>query len=452
MSNQEGRHREGWASPSPQGSPPAEQKPSPAKPQEGRHRESWTNPSPPATQPAGPKPEPSKPRKRKGLVILVVCVLLAIGALLGFRGCSAASAKKKAAAAAAKGPPPVPVGVETVKQKDVPIYLDGLGTVQAFNTVTIRSRVDGQLDKVAFVEGQDVKIGDLLARIDPKPFETQVAQAEGKKAQDEAQLVNAKIQLKRDAELLFQKILAQQDYDTQKASADQFEAAVKSDQAAIDSAKVQLAYTTITSPLDGRTGVRQVDQGNIVHATDSNGLVVITQLRPISVAFTLPEQTLADIQKQMAQGELKVVAVDRDNSTVLDEGKLAVVDNEIDTTTGTIRLKASFPNANLKLWPGQFVNPRLLLTTRQGVVVPESVIQRGPEGSYAFLIQGEQTNLTVKVQPIKVGPIEAGDALIEEGLQAGQRVVVDGQYRLQSGSRVKVRAAGKAEDSNADQP
>lgn len=423
--------------------------------QQGRHHEGSSNENQPSRgiQPAAPPPEPAKPRRRTGLIVVIICVVLGLGILWGVRSYSASAAKKKAAAAAAKGPPPVPVGAGTVKQKDVPIYLDGLGTVQAFNTVTIHSRVDGQLEKVTFVEGQDVHAGDVLARLDPKPFETQVAQAEGKKAQDEAQLANARVQLKRDAELLFQKILAQQDYDTQKALADQFEAAVKADQAAIDSAKVQLAYTTIASPLDGRTGVRQVDQGNIIHANDSNGLVVITQLRPISVVFTLPEQTLAEIQKQMSQGELKVVAVDRDNTTVLDEGKLAVIDNEIDTTTGTIRLKASFPNANLRLWPGQFVNPRLLLTTRKGgLVVPESVIQRGPEGSYAFLIQGEQTNLTVKVQPVKVGQIEAGEALIEEGLQAGQRVVVDGQYRLQAGSRVKVRSAGKPGDGEVEQP
>ncbi len=423
--------------------------------QEGRHREGLGNhsESPQGSQPAAPVSPPVKSRGGKLLVAVIIFVVLGLGVLWGVRSYSAASAKKKAAAAAAKGPPPVPVGAGTVTRKDVPIYLDGLGTVQAFNTVTIHSRVDGQLEKVAFVEGQDVHEGDVLARIDPKPFETLVAQTEGKKAQDDAQLGNARVQLKRDADLLLQKIIAQQDYDTQKALTDQLEAAVKADQAAIDSAKVQLAYTTIASPLDGRTGVRQVDQGNIIHATDSNGLVVITQLRPISVLFTLPEQTLPEIQKQMSQGELKVIAVDRDNSTLVGEGKLAVIDNQIDTTTGTIRLKASFPNPELRLWPGQFVNPRLLLTTRKGgLVVPESVIQRGPEGSYAFLIQGDQTNLTVKVQPVKVGQIEAGEALIEAGLQEGQRVVVDGQYRLQAGSRVKVRAAGKPGEAESEQP
>jgi len=255
------------------------------------------------------------------------------------------------------------------------------------------------------------------------------------------------VELKRDAELLAASIVSQQVYDTQKALVDQFDAAVKADQAAIDSAKVQLQYTTIVSPIDGRTGIRLVDQGNIVHANDATGLVVITQLRPISVVFTLPEQTLNDIQKQMAAGQLTVLAVDRDNSTVLSEGKLAVIDNQIDTTTGTIKLKATFPNGDLRLWPGQFVNARLWLTTRKdGTVVPASVIQRGPEGAYAFVIKDDST---VQIRPVKVSQIEQGQALIDEGLQPGERVVVDGQYKLQAGSRVKLSQSAKAEENDA---
>jgi multidrug efflux system membrane fusion protein len=391
-----------------------------------------------------PAARPAKPSKKLGVIVL--CVLLALGALWAVREYRARAAAKKGPPTRSE-PPAVPVVAGAVVRKDVPIYLDGLGTVQAFNTVTVRVRVDGQLQKVAFVEGQEVRVGDLLAQIDPAPYRTQVEQAEGKKGQDEAQLANARVELKRDADLLAASIVSQQVYDTQKALVDQFEAAVKADQAAIDSAKVQLQYTTVVSPIDGRTGIRLVDQGNIVHANDATGLVVITQLRPISVVFTLPEQTLNDIQKQMAAGALAVLAVDRDNSTVLSEGKLAVIDNQIDTTTGTIKLKATFPNGDLRLWPGQFVNARLWLTTRKdGTVVPASVIQRGPEGAYAFVIKDD---LTVQIRPVKVSQIEQGQALIDDGLQPGERVVVDGQYKLQVGSRVKLSQSAKAEENEA---
>jgi multidrug efflux system membrane fusion protein len=249
------------------------------------------------------------------------------------------------------------------------------------------------------------------------------------------------LDLQRDAELVAQKIATQQAYDTQKALVDQLVATVKDDQAAIDSAKVQLNYTTVVSPLDGRTGIRQVDQGNIVHAVDPNGLVVITQLRPISLVFTLPEQTLGQIQQEAAPAGITVLAVDRDNSTTLGEGKLAVIDNQIDTTTGTIRLKANFPNDDLRLWPGQFVNARLLLSVRKGgLVVPASVVQRGPEGPYAFVIKPDQT---VEIRPIKVAQIEKDEALIDDGLKPNEQVVVDGQYRLQVGSHVKPASAAK---------
>ena len=384
--------------------------------------------------------EKQAPVSRKGLGIAVVCGLFFIGLLWGLHYYHAAAARQTAANAHSTTPE-VPVIEGRVQQKDVPIYLDGLGTVQAYNTVTIHVRVDGELKKVAFVEGQDVRAGDLLAQIDPDPYRTALEQAEAKKLQDEAQLANARLDLKRYADLYQQKIATQQTYDTQKALVDQFVATVQTDEAAIDSAKVQLNYTTVVSPLDGRIGIRLIDQGNIVHAADTNGLVVITQLKPISLIFTLPEQTLSQIQKQGPTTAISVVAVDRDNSTVLGQGTLAVIDNQIDTSTGQIRLKANFPNDNLWLWPGQFVNARLLLSTRHnGLVVPASVVQRGPDGAYAFVVKDDNT---VEVRPVKVAQIEQAEALIDDGLKANERVVVDGQYKLQVGSHVKPSTPGK---------
>lgn len=390
----------------------------------------------------GPESElklpPNGSRKARGgpNPLWIVLVLAAVGALGWFASKKQRSGKEAGPGRSAMGGLAVPIVPGVVEQKDVPIYLDGLGTVQAFNTVTVRSRVDGQIMKVAFIEGQDVHAGDLLAQIDPAPFQAQLDQSIAKKAQDQAQLSIARLTLDRDDQLLASKILAQQDYDTQKASVSQLEATVAGDQAAIENARVQLAYTRITSPLDGRTGLRMVDQGNIVHASDSNGLVVITQLRPISLTFTLPEQDLQQIRQHQGEGgSLKTLALDRDNRATLSEGKLAVIDNQIDVTTGTIRLKAVFSNQDLKLWPGQFVNVRLLLETRQGPVVPASVVQHGPDGDFAFVINQD---LTAQVRKIKVAQVDRGQALIEEGLDAGERVVVDGQYKLQPGSKVKL--------------
>lgn len=332
---------------------------------------------------------------------------------------------------------PVPVVAGKVEQKDTPIYLDGLGTVQAFNTVTVHTRVDGELQQVLFTEGQDVKTGDLLAVIDPRPFQAALDQAVAKKAQDEAQLANAKVTLARNTDLVKKKVIDQQDFDTSKYQGDQFQAAVQADQAAIEAAKTQLDYTQIKSPIDGRTGVRLVDVGNIVHAADQTGMVVITQMHPISVVFTLPEQKLPEILNQGgANGGLHVSALDRGNTNVLDEGTLAVVDNQIDQTTGTLKLKATFPNDQLQLWPGKFVNARLILTTRKdATVVPSSVVQRGPQGTYAYIIK---TDKTVEMRPIKVAQTEANVALIDSGLEAGEQVVVDGQYKLQPGVHVEL--------------
>jgi len=385
-----------------------------------------------------------------------ICLLVVVGAIWLSRH-NAAGAAKKGPGAGRMELPPVPVVAGTVAEKDVPIYLGGIGTVQAFNTVTVHARVDGQVTKIAFTEGQDVHAGDLLAQIDPDPFRTALEQTVAKKGQDEAQLANARVDLKRYADLLANEGVTQQQYDTQKALVDTLAATVNADQAAIESAKVQLGYTTIVSPIDGRTGMRQVDAGNIVHANDANGIVVITQLKPISVVFILPEQTLAAIQKQ-SQGDdpaLTVLAVSQDNTTVLGEGKLAVIDNQIDQASATIKLKATFPNNDLKLWPGQFVNARLLVNVRKGsVVVPDAVIQRGPEGAFAFVIKDDQT---VEVRPVKVAArsgaqIGQGETVIEDGLRPGERIVLDGQYKLQQGSRVKIADGGGGGKSEARSP
>jgi multidrug efflux system membrane fusion protein len=337
-----------------------------------------------------------------------------------------------------KGPQEIPVIPATAAESDVPIYLDGLGTVQALNNVLVRSRVDGQIVKVAFTEGQDVEKGDLLVQIDPDPYKAALDQAQAKKHQDEAQLGNAKLDLGRNAELLKEKAISTQAYDTQRALVAQLEATVRADQAAINSAQVQLNYATITSPIAGRVGLRQVDEGNIVHASEANGIVTITQMRPIALVLTVPEQNLDEIRQQMTKGDVKVLALDRDNGPAIAQGKLTVIDNQIDATTGTVRLKAEFPNDDLRLWPGQFVNARLLLETRKnGITVPAPVVQRGPNGSFVFVIRD---NLTVEVRPVNVNQIQDGKALIDEGLKPGERVVLEGQYRLQANSKVKISA------------
>ena len=374
--------------------------------------------------------------------IIFLAVLLVAGSLwfVRQRRTAVANGHGSSAAGGPGGGPnlPVPVVAGRVEKQDVPIYLDGLGTVQAFNTVTVKARVDGELQKVAFTEGQDVKAGDLLAQIDARPYQAQLDQATAKKAQDDALLANARLILQRDEDLIAKKVLDQQSYDTQRFTVDQMVATVAADQAALDNARTQVDYTHITAPLDGRVGVRQVDQGNLVHATDSGGLVVITQLHPISVVFTLPEQNFQEIRDNYPQDPAKdpmtVFAVGRDNAGQLGQGILAVIDNQIDQTTGTIKLKATFPNEDLRLWPGEFVNARLLLTIRKdGLTVPASVIQRGPQGSYAFVIKPDAS---VELRTVTVAQIEDGRALVDEGLEAGEQVVVDGQYKLQAGSKV----------------
>jgi len=336
----------------------------------------------------------------------------------------------------------IPVVAGEVTQRDVPIYLTGLGSVVAFNTATIKPQIDGKLIRVNFQEGQDVRAGDVLAQIDPRPFEATLRQMEANQKRDQAQLINARADLQRFLDLAKRDFASRQSVDTQQAQVGQFEAAVASDQAQIDSAKVNLDYTTIRAPFDGRTGIRLVDAGNVVHAADTTGLVIVTQLQPISVVFTLPADNLPVVARNAAAGTLPVFAFSRDNQTRLGEGALAVIDNMIDQTTGTVKLKATFANADRALWPGQFVNARLLVDTRRdGVAVPAAVVQRGPQGTYAFVIKPDQT---VEMRPIAVDQVQDGVALIADGLRAGERVVIDGQYRLQPGSKVAPSERGKA--------
>ncbi len=402
--------------------------------------------------------------KKAWIILLGVIVILGVGWHFQYQRRAAAGGQNAAGGhrggAGGRGGGldlnmPVPVVAGAVERKDVPIFLDGLGTVQAFNAVNVKARVDGQLEKVAFAEGQDVKAGDLLAQIDARPYQALLDQAVAKKAQDEAMLGNGQLVLKRDEDLINKKVLDQQSYDTQRFMVDQLKATVQADQAAIESAQTQVDYTRITAPLAGRVGVRQVDQGNLVHAADAGGLVVITQLQPISVVFTLPEQNFQMIRDNAPQDPSKnpmtVYAVGRENSGQLGQGTLAVIDNQIDATTGTIKLKATFANDDLRLWPGQFVNARLLLTTRKGgLVVPAAVVQRGPQGSYAFVIKPDRT---VEARNVKVAQTEDGLALIDDGLQDGEQVVVDGQYKLQNGSKVVIsNPPGGGGDSHDGQP
>jgi membrane fusion protein, multidrug efflux system len=329
-----------------------------------------------------------------------------------------------------------PVHVATVATRSFPVMLNGLGTVQATNTVTVRSRVDGQIEKVGFEEGQMVREGDLLVQIDPAPFQAALDQAKAKLAQDEASLTNAKQDLQRTAVLSKQGNATQQLLDQRTANVASLTAQVQADKAAIDSAQVQLAYTTIRSPLTGRAGFRLVDPGNIVHANDQNGMLTITQLQPISVIFTAPEDQLPAINQELKSGPLKVSAYSSDGKRLLGEGSLKLLDNQVDPASGTIRMKASFDNRNNALWPGLSVTTRLLLKTLKNVVVvPDAAVQRGPNGLYVYVVTAQSKAL---LREVKVSRIEDGLALVDSGLTAGERIVTSGHYRVQPGGPVQV--------------
>jgi multidrug efflux system membrane fusion protein len=354
------------------------------------------------------------------------------------------------AAVAAMPPPPVPVVAGVVTQHDVPIYQNGVGTVIAYNTDVVRAQIQGQLISINFTEGQTVHAGDLLAQIDPRPYQAQIDQFEGNLERDQAQLTNARANLTRYTQLGDKGWATPQLIETQKAQVGQLEAAIKTDQALIEAAKVQLSYTRLTSPIDGVVGIRQIDVGNIISPTTTNGLVVVTQLDPISLIFTLPEGVLPQIQKQQqaTRTPLAVLAYNQDDTMLLGRGELALVNNEILQTTGSIQLKATFSNKSRELWPGELVNARLLVMTRHnGLTVPASVVQQGPNGAYAYVIKPDDT---VAIRPVKVAQITDGEALIDSGLKAGEQVVVDGQYRLQPGTHV-TQLHGEAADEAAAQ-
>ena len=333
------------------------------------------------------------------------------------------------------------IAVETALagRSDVPVYLEGLGTVQAFYTVTVTARVDGELQKVGFVEGQTVKKGDLIGQIDPRPFQAALDQALAAHDKDVAQLASAKADMDRFELLAPQNLASKQTLDAQHALVGQLQAQIKGDQATIDNARTQLSYTTIVSPIQGKTGIRRVDPGNNVHATDTGGIVVVTQVQPISTIFTLPEEALPTLNRSLEGGNVRVTAMSRDGKTELDQGVIALVDNEIDQSTGTIRVKATFPNPHDALWPGEFINARVLVRTDKSVLtVPSNAIQRGPNGMFTYVVKADST---VEARPLKVGDESGTVTVITDGLKEGEQVVLSNQYRLSPGARVHSIAA-----------
>ena len=374
-------------------------------------------------------------RSPRVALIGVALVLLLIVAVYG-----AADAPKRSAAAAGGAGQPVRVETALATRGDVPVYLEGLGTVQAFYTVTITPRVDGELMKLGFVEGQMVKPGDLLAQIDPRPFQAALDQAQAAKAKDAAQLANARRDLERYVSLAPEEFTSEQTLETQRALVAQLEAQVAGDQAAIDNARTQLDYTAIRSPIQGRTGIRLTDPGNILHATPATGIVVVTQVQPIAVIFTLPADALQAVNAAMGSGPVAVTAVSRDGKNVLGTGTVKLIDNQIDQTTGTMRLKAVFPNQDGKLWPGDFVNARVLVQTRHAALtIPSAAVQRGPSGVFAYVVTPDAT---VQMRPLQIGGESGALTIVEQGLEAGDRVTTNNQYRLQAGAHVsRVEAA-----------
>ena len=394
-------------------------------------------------EPGARESSAAQPAKSRWWLWILILAVVAIGIWYyrGARSTSEAGGKATAGKSGkGRGGPgaggfTVPVVVATAQRGDLPVYLIGLGTVTAFNTVTIRSRVDGQIVKVNFTEGQFVHQGDALIEIDPRPYQVMLEQAEGQLAKDQAQLHDVQVDFERYQLLYNEGVVPKQQVDSQQAQVGQYQGAIKADQATIDNAKLQLVYAHITAPISGRVGLRLVDMGNIVHASDTSGLLVITQLQPISVIFTLPQDQLQQVlAKLRGGGQLPVEAFDRDDSTKIADGKLATIDNQIDPTTGTYKLKSIFSNENNVLFPNQFVNVHMLVDTKRNlVIVPASTIQRGPQGTYVYVISGGET---ANIRPVTIAQTTGNNIGISSGLNGGDIVVIDGQDKLQDGSKV----------------
>jgi len=381
----------------------------------------------------------SKPLRHNLAVNALICACVAL--LLS--GCGHTSADSKQKGGGGKGgrgggaQMTIPVAVAKAEVRDLPILLNGLGSVEAYNTVAVKSRIDGQLIKVNIKEGQEVKQGELLAEIDPRPYEVQLSQAQATLFKDQSALKDARLNLERFQQLYKDGVIPKQQFDTQGSLEGQLDGAVRADQAQVDSVKLNLVYTRITAPVSGRIGLRQIDVGNIVHAADPNGLLVITQLQPIAVIFSLPQDNLQAVSQHMNKGKLAVDAYSRDDQTKIATGFLTTIDNQIDTTTGTGKLKAVFENRDRSLWPNQFVNIHLLLEVRKNnIVVPSAAIQRGPQGTYVFVVKPDKT---AEMRNVTLTISQGNFVAVSQGLQAGDTVVTDGQDKLQPGTKVEVR-------------
>jgi multidrug efflux system membrane fusion protein len=384
----------------------------------------------------------------KSGIAVAMAVLVAAGA--GYFALDQMAQDRARASAASSSLSAIPVTADKAVTRDMPMFVRGIGTVQAYKSVTVKTRVDGQIVKVLFDEGQDVKTGDTLFQIDPRPFQAALDQALATKQRDEAQLSGAQLDLERYGKLVGPGFQSRQSYDQQKATVDALKGSIAADDAAIETARVNLGYTDIRAPIDGRTGQRLVDLGNIVQAGQATSLVTITQIKPIYVNFTVPQEATEGIRHNQAVAPLEVRAYGSDDKTLLAEGKLTLIDNQIDQATGTLRLKATFDNADERLWPGQFVNVRLVISTRRNAVtVPEGTVMQGADGYYAYVVKADNT---VERRTVVLDGTQDGLAVVSRGIDIGEQVVVDGQYRLTNGARVRVDASPKGEPNSHPQP